>query len=103
MEYVKSIDEAFKIAECLTRREIYKTKVSFVCQKCGVKTETSLRQFKERGKKSLICQKCETKNKFMQKYGVDNVFKAQEFIEKNIINNLYNCFLSDRGRTFINK
>lgn len=46
MEDVKSIDEVIKIAECLTRREIYKTKVSFVCQKCGVKTETSLRQFK---------------------------------------------------------
>ena len=39
MEDVKSIDEVIKIAECLTRREIYKTKVSFVCQKCGVKTE----------------------------------------------------------------
>ena len=54
MEDVKSIDEVFKIAECLTRREIYKTKVSFVCQKCGVKTEISLRQFKERGKKKLL-------------------------------------------------
>ena len=87
MEEIKSIDEVLKIAECLTRREIYKTKVSFVCQKCGVKTETSLRQFKERGKKNLICQKCETKNKFMQKYGVDNVFKTQELIEKNKENN----------------
>ena len=32
MEEVKSIDEVFKIAECLTRREIYKIKVSFVCR-----------------------------------------------------------------------
>ena len=95
MEDVKSIDEVIKIAECLTRREIYKTKVSFVCQKCGVKTETSLRQFKERGKKNLICQKCETKNKFMQKYGVDNVFKAQEFIEKNKENNLSTKKITD--------
>lgn len=95
MEDVKSIDEVFKIAECLTRREIYKTKVSFVCQKCGVKAETSLRQFKERGKKNLICQKCETKNKFMQKYGVDNVFKAQEFIKKNKENNLSTKKITD--------
>lgn len=88
MQEVKNIEEVLSLCEDLTRREIYKTKVSFKCQECESKAEASLRQFKERGKNELLCQQCETKRKFMQKYGVDNVFKSPEFIKKNKENNL---------------
>lgn len=88
MQNIKTLKEALGIAESLTRRKIYKTKVSFICENCGIKTEVALRQFKERGKNKLICQKCETKNKLIQKYGVDNIFKSKEFVEKNTKNNL---------------
>ena len=88
LKKVNSIEEILELSKGLTRREIYKTKVSFICQNCGTETEVSLRQFKERGKNKLLCQKCDTKEKNIDKYGVDNIFRTKSFIVKNKENKL---------------
>lgn len=80
-----NINKAIKVEsqeDFLSRNYKYKQKILYTCRCCKKETTMIYRNDHRESYSDLLCPTCKVKERTLQKYGVDNVFKLDETKQK---------------------